>query len=498
LSGAIRPDVAQAIVGAANEGIVVIDERGIVRSFNSAAERIFGHRASQVLGKNVACLMSEPHRARHDTYLARHLESGKERVVGTEREIDGLRRDGTVFPMELSLVRLEIDGRPHFSGLVRDVSERKESESFRAQRGRVSDAVNEVLRGFVGASLWTRKELFDAALEGLLALTGSEFGFIGEVLESHEGRPYLKAHAISDVSWNADTRRRYRQEARRGLEFHELSNLLGATVASGEMVITNEPAADPRSGGLPPGHPRLDAYMGLPVYAGSKFLGMVGLANRHGGYDEELADALKPFLEAVGTVIAGFQNLQTRRKAEQDLYRAQQRLRILATQDGLTEIPNRQSLMDAIDDAFSRSKELGIPFSTVFVDVDQFKRINDEHGHAAGDRVLRHVARLLRETIRPADIIGRYGGDEFVMAFLECDEPFAEIVAERLRLRIEGEPFAVDEEGRHCIQVTISAGVATWNETARNANDLVEWADRAVYEAKQAGRDCVRVYRRGP
>jgi diguanylate cyclase (GGDEF)-like protein len=264
------------------------------------------------------------------------------------------------------------------------------------------------------------------------------------------------------------------------------------------MVITNEPAADPRSGGLPPGHPRLDAYMGLPVYDGSKFLGMVGLANRHGGYDEELADSLEPFLEALGTVIAGFQNLRARRKAEQDLHRAQQRLRIMATQDGLTEIPNRQSLMDAIDDAFSRSKELGIPFSTVFVDVDHFKRINDEHGHAAGDRVLRHVARLLRETIRPADIIGRYGGEEFVMAFLECDEPFAEIVAERLRLRIEGEPFPVDEEGQHCIQVTLSAGVATWNESARSAADLVEWADRAAYEAKRAGRNCVRVHRRGP
>jgi diguanylate cyclase (GGDEF)-like protein/PAS domain S-box-containing protein len=498
LSGAIRPDVAQAIVGVANEGVVVIDEQGLVRSFNTAAERIFGHRASQVLGRNVSMLMPEPHRGRHDEYLARHLETGKARVVGTEREVEGVRSDGTVFPMELSVTRIEIEGRPHFSAFVRDVSERKESESFRAQRGRVAEAVNRVLRGFVGASLWNRKRLFDDALESLLALTGSEFGFIGEVLHDSEGRPYLKAHAITDISWNAETRRRFRLEARRGIDFHELSNLLGATVATGEMVITNEPAADPRSGGLPPGHPRLDAYMGLPVYDGSKFLGMVGLANRHGGYDEELADSLEPFLEALGTVIAGFQNLRARRKAEQDLHRAQQRLRIMATQDGLTEIPNRQSLMDAIDDAFSRSKELGIPFSTVFVDVDHFKRINDEHGHAAGDRVLRHVARLLRETIRPADIIGRYGGEEFVMAFLECDEPFAEIVAERLRLRIEGEPFPVDEEGQHCIQVTLSAGVATWNESARSAADLVEWADRAAYEAKRAGRNCVRVHRRGP
>ena len=223
---------------------------------------------------------------------------------------------------------------------------------------------------------------------------------------------------------------------------------------------------------------------------------MVGLANRDGGYDEDLADALKPLLEALGSVIAGFQDLQARRRAEQDLYRAQQRLRILATQDGLTEIPNRTSLMDAIEDAFSRSRELGIPFSVVFVDVDYFKRINDEHGHLAGDHVLRHLARLLRETIRPSDIIGRYGGEEFVLAFLECDEPFAELVAERLRLRVEGEPFPIDESGSRTLHVTISAGIATWNESARSASDLVEWADRAVYEAKQAGRNRVAVHRK--
>jgi len=497
LSGVIRPDVAQAIVGAANEGIVVIDAQGIVRSFNAAAERIFGHHAKQVLGKNVSCLMPDTHRTCREGYLAHHLESGKARVIGGEREVEGLRGDGSVFPMDLSIARLEIDGHPHVLGIVRDASERKESDHFRAQRLRLAEAVNQVLRSFVGASLWNHKQLFDDALETLLVLTESEFGLIGEVIQTPEGRPSLKAHAATDLSWSAETRRRYQREANRGLEFRDLSNLLGATVATGELVIANEPASDPRSGGLPPGHPRLDAYLGLPVYVGSKFLGMVGLANRHGGYDEELADSLKPFLEALGHVMAGFQNLQTRRKAEQDLHRAQQRLRILAAQDALTEIPNRQSLMDAIEDAFLRAMEIGIPFSTVFVDVDRFKQINDEYGHAAGDRVLRHLARLLREAIRPTDIIGRYGGEEFVMAFLECEERAAEIVAERLRQRVEGEPFPVDEEGKCCIQVTISTGVATWNQSARHAGDLIEWADRAVYEAKQAGRNCVRVYRRG-
>jgi len=496
LSGAIRPDVAQAIVGAANEGIVVIDAEGRVRAFNAAAERLFGRRARHVLGRDVAVLMPEPHRGRHAEYLARHLATGKARVVGTERCVDGVRADGTVFPLEISVTRIEVDGAPHFAAVLRDASERSESERFRDRRGRVAEATNRLLRDFVNAAPWNRKPLFEGALESLLGLTGSEFGLVGEVLHSPEGHPYLKAHAISDLAWDSETRRRVRREGRMGLEFRERTSLLGATFATGERVISNEPAADLRSGGLPPGHPRIHAYMGLPVAARGEFVGMVGVANRHGGYDEELAESLAPWLEALGDAIAGFRDLQVRRKAEQDLCRAQQRLRIVAGRDALTDVLDRASLMDAVEDAFTRSRELGIPFSAVAVDVDRLKDVNDRHGKAAGDHVLRHLARLLRETIRPVDILGRWGSEAFVLGFLECDESYAELVAERLRQRVEGEPFPLDEERSRCIPITVSAGVAVGSDSVQSARELVEWAERAVGEAKHAGRNCVRTYRR--
>lgn len=496
MSGAIRPDVAQAIVGAANEGIVVIDAQGRVRAFNAAAEGLFGRRARHVLGRDVSVLMPEPHRGRHGEYLARHLATGKARVVGTERRVEGVRVDGTVFPLEISVTRIEVDGEPHFAAVLRDASERSESDRFREQRGRVAEATNRLLRGFVGAAPWNRKPVFTDALESLLGITGSEFGFVGEVLHTTEGHPFLKAHAFSDLSWDSETRRRVRREGRMGLEFRDRTSLLGATFATGERVISNEPAADLRSGGLPPGHPRIHAYMGLPVVARGEFVGMVGVANRHGGYDEELAESLAPWLEALGDVILGFRDLQVRRKAEQDLCRAQQRLRIVAAQDVLTDVPDRASLMDAVEDAFTRSRELGIPFSTVLVDVDRLKDVNERHGRAAGDHVLRHLARLLRETIRPVDILGRWGSEEFVLGFLECDESYAELVAERLRRRVEAEPFPLDEERRRCISITVSAGVAIGNDAVHSAGELIAWADRAVAEAKQAGRNCVRVYRR--
>ena len=126
---------------------------------------------------------------------------------------------------------------------------------------------------------------------------------------------------------------------------------------------------------------------------------------------------------------------------------------VLATSCAYGVLPNRRSLMDAVEDAFARSRELEIPFSVVLVDVDHLKRINDRYGQRAGDHVLRHLARILRETTRPADILGCYGGKQFVLAFLECEEPHARMVAERLRLRVEGEPFPADDDDRRQVPV---------------------------------------------
>jgi PAS domain S-box-containing protein len=380
-----RVDIAQAVVDNVVEGIIVINGDGLVQYFNPAAERMFGVSSAEILGKNVSTLMPSPHREKHDQYIASYVRAGEARIIGIGREVEGRRGDDQTFPMDLSVAKTLIDGKTYFVGVVRDISERKESEAIMDMNSRVSRAINKALGQFISASLWSKKELFDDILDSLLGLTSSEYGFIGEVHHGEEGLPYLKTHAITNIAWNHETRKLYKENARQCLEFRNLNTLFGVTVRTGELVIANEPSRDSRGGGLPPGHPGLHTYMGLPIYAGNKFLGMAGIANRPEGYDEELADLLKPFIGTIGSIIAGFQNLETRRKAEQDLYRAQQKLRLLATQDALTELPNRHSLMDSIEDAFKRSRDLAIPFSVLFIDVDHFKRINDTWGHRAGD-----------------------------------------------------------------------------------------------------------------
>ena len=145
-----------------------------------------------------------------------------------------------------------------------------------------------------------RSQAFDVLLADVLELTDSEYGFIAEVRRDDEGRPFLKSRSMSNIAWNEDTRRLYEASVGQGMEFRRLDSLFGAALSTGEPVIANHPASDPRRGGLPPGHPPLKAFLGLPIRHAGEQVAMIGLANRPGGYGAELLDFLHPLLVTLG------------------------------------------------------------------------------------------------------------------------------------------------------------------------------------------------------
>ena len=165
----------------------------------------------------------------------------------------------------------------------------------------------------------------------------------------------------------------------------------------------------------------------------------------------------------------------------------------LATIDPLTGIANRQAVLDRVDEELARAMRYLHPLSVVLVDLDHFKRVNDTHGHAAGDQVLRHVGSLLAESVRAIDTAGRYGGEEFLIVLPETDADAAASVAEKLR-RIVGSA-AVQLPDGESISITISAGVAGGSGAVLRPDMLVRDADSALYSAKALGRDQVYVFR---
>jgi two-component system CheB/CheR fusion protein len=121
-----REERLRAILETAVEGIITIDERGIIESVNAAAERIFGYSADEIIGKNVGILMPHPHREGHDDYLENYFRTGHAKIIGIGREVAGLRKDGTTFPMDLSVSEVKLAARRMFTGLILEITDREQ------------------------------------------------------------------------------------------------------------------------------------------------------------------------------------------------------------------------------------------------------------------------------------------------------------------------------------------------------------------------------------
>jgi two-component system cell cycle response regulator len=162
----------------------------------------------------------------------------------------------------------------------------------------------------------------------------------------------------------------------------------------------------------------------------------------------------------------------------------------MAITDALTGLFNRRYMESHLSTLIDQTAGRGKPLSLLLVDIDYFKAINDNHGHDAGDDVLREFALRVRKSIRGIDLACRYGGEEFVIVMPETDMAVATTVAERLRRRIAADPFAIGQAGDK-VEVTISIGIAALNGAKDTAPALLKRADQALYRAKRDGRNRV-------
>jgi diguanylate cyclase (GGDEF)-like protein len=176
----------------------------------------------------------------------------------------------------------------------------------------------------------------------------------------------------------------------------------------------------------------------------------------------------------------------------QQMTEAQHNLQEISRLDGLTHISNRKVLVEALEMEVRRSLRFKRPFALLLIDIDHFKHVNDRHGHAFGDFVLQKTVHLIRSVVRPTDIIGRYGAEEFAVGLVETDEIAAQKVAERTRVKVALTPFELEQGS---MNVTVSIGLAILGARTTQLEALIEKAARALDQAKTAGRNQVRMIR---
>ncbi|MDJ0621604.1 MAG: GGDEF domain-containing protein [Desulfocapsaceae bacterium] len=182
---------------------------------------------------------------------------------------------------------------------------------------------------------------------------------------------------------------------------------------------------------------------------------------------------------------------QEKDKAErfaEQLQKANSQLKKLISRDGLTGLYNHLHFQETLEKEIARSRRYGAPLSLIMLDIDFFKKINDNFGHASGDLVLKNIGRVIRGAVRSSDIVARYGGEEFAVILPETGETGLRVFAERLRRSIEKTSMEI---GKEQINVTISAGGATLTpgENQVSKQMVIEAADQALYSSKRNGRN---------
>jgi len=452
----------QAILGSSLDAVLAMDIEGRTVEWNAAAERTFGFTREEAMGSELLDLVAPAEvAAEFKSELERYRATGTAAALGRRIELTARRADGTEFPVELSITDARLaDGSTIFAAYVRDITDARHTEALLAERAGQQAAIAELgRRALEGGALGELMQNAVAILAGTLDVDTVA------LFELREDEKMLLTRASVGVPE----------------KFADISRLpLGTgpvvdALQTGEPVIVHDWATEER---FKP-HPAIKA-LGIAslVHAvvrggrDGKPWGVVTITssepNRFSSHDVH-------FARSIANVLAG---AIERRRVEDAI-------RHRALHDDLTGLPNRALFLDRLEHALAQMERRDSTVAVIFIDIDQFKVVNDSLGHQAGDRLLQSIAPRLMAALRPGDTIARFAGDEFVVL---CEglggEEGAITVGERL-LECFADPYSLGDREHF---VSASVGIAVPRRGSTSAEDLIRDADTAMYRAKERGR----------
>jgi len=450
----------QALVNASPLAIIVRDAQGRIERWNPAAERMFGWTESEVMHKMVPWYppgKEEEGRRFRSAILRGEAFSNVEAVR--------LRKDGTPLMVSLSGAPILNDSGIAVGALaiVTDITARKRVEARQDLQNAITALLAEP-RNTVSEAL---AKVIQAFCEKLGWVCGSR-----RVLDTE-----INALRCAEAWGNADPDVMEFVEQTRALLTPSTSKHSGVTRRvwdSGEPLWIEDIQVD---GSLKRGEAArkagLHTAIAFPVMIGEEFYGVMEFfAQEVRPADPDLLDFTRQLGSQIGQFIA-------RKQAEHDL-------RFVATHDPLTALPNRTMFGERLSQALAQARRYNRRVALLFVDLDGFKSVNDSYGHDVGDALLKEIAVRLRVSLREGDVIGRMGGDEFVVLIEEFyDLERLAMIAQKI-LDTVARPVTV--RGHEC-QVTSSIGISAYPQDGRDSQALLKSADSAMYRAKEQGKN---------
>jgi diguanylate cyclase (GGDEF)-like protein/PAS domain S-box-containing protein len=421
------------ITQSAHEAIIVADQNMRITAWNNGAEQIFGYSIDEAVGRKVSIIIPNHLKEAHEQGVSRFLSSGQASVMGTTLEVEGLHKDGTVFPIEFTLNKWDTGGVVFFSGIIRDITE----------RNRIQKSLSESEERY--------RKLIELSPDSICVYQENKLVYANDKA--------LKQLGFRDSSMLIGTD----SLAYLASEYHaRIKELIRKLYEQGD-VFSNEEIAIINSNGE---RRYYEISASLIMYKG------------------------KP------AIMTTFRDISIRKEAKQKLLEANELLKKLSDSDGLTGIANRRYFDEQLEQIWKNSMISQRPVSLIFCDIDFFKEFNDTYGHLEGDICLKKVASVLSMALDNTDnFAARYGGEEFTILLTNADVEQALEVAAKVRHRIHS--IAIKHESSKINEIiTLSIGVATLTPTNEITHlNLLGNADKAMYKAKIKGKDRVELYK---
>ena len=542
------------ILNSTVDAIIAINARGIIELYNDAAEKIFGYRRDEAIGSNVAMLMPEQDGRHHERYMMSYIDHGESKIIHAgPRELMGKHKDGRMFNIDLALNEMRCEGERYFVASLRDISDRKATEArlknalkqltkFRKAIDESSDGiflielpsqhiidVNNTALSMLG---YSRDELVNHSPQLVMpALDASSLDNIyRQILDDancqksiqtiqrdaqgvdipvelclsliHEDSQSVIVVTSRDITERVKYERELESSKRLLLEAQHIGRF-----GSWEWNLSNDRLAWSEEVFHIFG---FDSALYIPTH--SKFLLQIHADDRQsvingfndaikneGRFSEEFRVLTQDGAERVihlqaktyldthrepSRMIGTMQDITERKNVEQ-------RLEYLSNYDVLTGLPNRKLFRDRLEHAVLTARRKDSQIALIFMDLDQFKKVNDSLGHHVGDEMLKNVAQRIESALREGDTIARLGGDEFVIILEDVQHADnAAMVAEKVIENIS-QPLQIDN---HELFPSASLGISVYPDDSSKISDLLKFSDLAMYSAKGAGRNTFRYY----
>ncbi|MDO8369718.1 MAG: EAL domain-containing protein [Candidatus Nitrotoga sp.] len=427
--GQVRGSEARtrAVLDNADEGIIAINKGGVIEIFNQAAEQIFGYTGTEIIGQNVSLLTLGPRHGQHDGSFEQHMELNKLTVPGVSREVVGVRKNGTHFPLAYKASEVCIDTKHLVIAVTTDLTARKESEN--ALLCAKEDAEQ------ISAELFSYVQAIDQ--HAIVSITDPA----GRIIQANDMFCELSGFSREEMLGHDH------RIVNSGRHPRAFFSKMWATIARGE-VWRDEICNRAKNGEL--------------YWVDSAIVPVKGANGKIERYISVRVDITK------------------RKESEQHIHS-------LAFYDVLTGLPNRTLLHDRLGQLIAESRRDQQKFAVLFIDLDRFKYVNDSMGHAVGDKLLQVVAQRLQEFVRGGDTVSRISGDGFIVLLRETDEKGAVNVADKI-LKTLTTPCDI---GILQIATNASIGISIYPDNADSEDEvssLIKHADVAMYRVKEGGR----------